>query len=456
MPGPYLSQNDTIMWMVEADPLLRSTIMGVVVLDGAPDWCRLQQRMDRVTHQVPALREKVVPVPLHPTTLQWVHDHDFDLDYHLRRIRLPELSTQQDLLDWARTQAMSGFDSARPLWEFTLVEGLPENRAALVMKAHHVVTDGIGAVQLAAHLYDFEPEAPAHEPVQPTAARRTSSLDMLREVVAHDVGGVVDFARHQLGSVVPNLLDAVRHPQRAASEIVETARSVGRLVAPTTTPKSQVMVGRMLASNFRTLEVPMSDLRAASKVAGGRLNDGFLAGITAGLHRYHAQHGHDVHELRVAMPISQREAGHHEGGNHVSVMRFVVPVDSPSPEHRIVAMHDVVETVRAERSLDHTETIAGFLNLMPKGVIGAMLKGVDFLASNVPGVPVPMWLVGQKVERFYPFGPTAGSAVNVTLMSYDGTCCIGINTDNAAVPDPDLFVRCLHDGFAEVCAIAAA
>ena len=122
--GAYLSQNDTIMWMVEADPLLRSTIMGVVVLDGAPDWSRLQDRMSRVTHQVPALREKVVPVPLHPTKLQWVHDHDFELAYHLRRIRLPEHSTQQDLLDWARTQAMGGFDSARPLWEFTVVEGL--------------------------------------------------------------------------------------------------------------------------------------------------------------------------------------------------------------------------------------------------------------------------------------------------------------------------------------------
>ncbi len=455
MPGSYLSQNDTIMWMVEADPLLRSTILGVVVLDGPPDWHRLQQRMEQVTHHVPALREKVVSAPLHRTTLQWVHDHDFDLHYHLRHIRLPEGSTMQDLLDWARTQAMSGFDSARPLWEFTVVEGLPDDRAALVMKAHHVVTDGIGAVQLAAHLYDFEPDPPAHEPVQPTAVRRTGSLHMLRDVVAHDVAGAVDFARHQLGSVVPNLLDVVRHPQRTATEVVETARSVGRILAPTTTPKSSVMVGRMLSSNYRTLEVPMADLRTASKAAGGRLNDGFLAGITAGLHHYHAQHGHDIHELRVAMPISQREAAHHEGGNHVSVMRFVLPVDSPTPEHRIEAMRAVVEGVRAERSLEHTETIAGFLNLMPKGVVGAMLKGVDFLASNVPGVPMPMWLVGRKVQRFFPFGPTAGSAVNVTLMSYDGTCCIGVNSDAAAVPDPDVLVQCLRSGFAEICAVAA-
>lgn len=453
---PYLSQNDTIMWMVESDPLLRSTILGVVVLAATPDFERIRQRMERVTHQVPALREKVVPVPLHPTTLQWVRDHDFDLRYHLRHIQLPAGSSLQALLDWARTEAMSGFDSARPLWEFTLVEGLDGGRAAFVMKAHHVVTDGIGAVQLAAHLFDFEPEpAPGESPIHEPAPR-ISSVDQLRDVVLHDVAGALDFARHQLGSVVPNLLHAVRHPDHAVGEVVETARSIGRLLAPATTPKSPVMVGRMLSSDFRVLEVPLPALHRAAKAAGGRLNDAFLAGITAGLHRYHAHHGHDVHELRVAMPVSLRADDDPAGGNHVSVMRFVLPVDTPHVADRITAMHEVVDGIRQERSLQHTEAVAGFLNLMPRGVIGAMLKGVDFLASNVPGVPVPMWLEGAAVERFFPFGPTAGSAVNVTLMSYHGVCCMGVNSDAAAVPDPDVLLDCLRAGFDEVCALAAA
>ncbi|MEQ1699411.1 MAG: wax ester/triacylglycerol synthase domain-containing protein [Ilumatobacteraceae bacterium] len=452
---PYLSQNDTIMWMVESDPLLRSTIMGVVVLDGPPDWQRLHERVAEVSTQVPALRAKVVPVPLHPTTLRWVDDPDFDLDYHLRRIRLPEGSELQDLLDWARTAAMGGFDSARPLWEFTLVEGVGDG-AALVMKAHHVVTDGIGAVQLAAHLFDFE-ETPAARPAPHASddAHRASSLGLLRDVLLHDVEGAVDFARHQLVSAVPNLLHAVRHPQAAARDVLTTARSVGRLIAPATTPKSSLMVGRMTASHYRQVEVPMADLRAAAKAAGGRLNDAFLAGITAGLHRYHEHHGAEVETLRVAMPISQRGEGDSEGGNHVSVMRFTLPVKVDSPAARIGAMHEAVESVRAEKSLDHTETIAGFLNLMPRGVIGAMLKGVDFLASNVPGVPVPMWLEGRRVLRFFPFGPTAGSAVNITLMSYDGVCCIGVNMDAAAIRDPDTLVGCLHDGFADVCAVSS-
>jgi len=453
--SPYLSQNDTIMWMVEADPLLRSTILGVIVLEAAPDWERLRARMELVSHQVPALREKVVPVPLHPTTLQWVHDHDFDLSYHLRRIRLAEGSGLQDLLDWARTQSMGGFDSARPLWEFTLVDGLDDGRAALVLKAHHVVTDGIGAVQLAAHLFDFEPDPTGSTPAAHTAAPHVTSLSQLRDVVAHDVAGAVDFARHQLASVVPNLLHAVRQPQAAVTEVVETTKSIGRFLWPATTPKSSVMVGRMLSSNFRVLEVPMLDLHDAAKTHGGHLNDAFLAGITAGLHRYHALHGHDVRELRVAMPISQRSQEHTEGGNHVSVTRFVLPVDVTDAGERIVAMRRAVEAIRAERALHHTEAIAGFLNMMPRGVIGAMLKGVDFLASNVPGVPVPMWLEGQRVERFFPFGPTAGSALNVTLMSYNGTCCMGVNSDTAAIPDPDALLDCLRDGFAEVCTVAA-
>lgn len=450
----YLSQNDTIMWMVEADPLLRSTITGVVMLDGAPDWARLRERVERVTHEIPALREKVAPVPLHPSTLHWVFDHEFDLGYHLRHIRLPDGATEQHLLDWARTTTMGGFDAARPLWEFTLVEGLPEDRAAFVMKAHHVVTDGVGAVQLAAHLFDFEPDAPRREPLDPSPVPHRSTAGVLRDVVLHDLEGAVDFTRHQVASALPILLHLARHPQQVAMEVVETARSVGRFLAPTMTPKSPVMVGRMMAGSFRSLEVPMPALHAAAKAADGRLNDAFLAGITAGLHGYHLRHGHDVHELRVAMPISQRGAEHAEGGNHITVTRFALPVDVEDPRERIGAMHRVVEDVRGERALGHTEAIAGFLNLMPKGVVGAMLKGVDFLASNVPGVPFPMWLQGRRVERFFPFGPTVGSAVNVTLMSYDGVCCIGVNSDDAAIPDPDELLACLRSGFAQICATA--
>ena len=136
----YLSQTDTLMWMVEADPLLRSTILGVVLLEAAPDWQRLHHRIEEVTHQVPALREKVTPVPLHPTLLRWEPDPAFDLNYHLRRISLPPGSGVPELLDWARSTYAGGFDSSRPLWEFTLVEGVshdghPDGAAMILQRS---------------------------------------------------------------------------------------------------------------------------------------------------------------------------------------------------------------------------------------------------------------------------------------------------------------------------------
>lgn len=460
----YLSQNDTIMWMVEADPLLRSTIVGVVVLDRAPTWSDVVHRMEHVVHHVPVLREKVVPVPLHPTTLRWVEDPDFDLSYHLRRVRLPGHPGDQRLYDFARTIAMSSFDRARPLWEFTLVEGLRGGKAGFIMKAHHVVTDGIGAVQLSAHLFDFAagalpPPAPstaivANSPHAPAA--HVGPLELWRDVIEHDIDGFVHLARRQVGSVIPSLLHAISHPQDTMAEVLETARSIGRTVAPTFDLLSPVMTDRKLVSHFRSVDVPLDRLHDAAHEAGGTLNDGFLAGITGGLRRYHEYHGSTVDELRVAMPISTREGADAIGGNHVTVLRFKVPVGIADPAARIAALHAVAGTKRAERSLPHTEAIAGVLNTMPRGVLGSMLKRIDFLASNVPGVATPMYLAGAEVERFYPFGPTAGSAVNVTLMSYCDTCCLGVNTDAAAIPDPDRFRTCLVEGFDEVLALAPA
>ena len=77
------------------------------------------------------------------------------------------------------------------------------------------------------------------------------------------------------------------------------------------------------------------------------------------------------------------------------------------PSSQIQDLHQVGERIQAERSIPHTDSIASVLNLMPSGVLGTMMKRMDFLASNVPGVNIPMYLVGSKVLQFYPFGPTA-------------------------------------------------
>ena len=110
--------------------------------------------------------------------------------------------------------------------------------------------------------------------------------------------------------------------------------------------------------------------------------------------------------------------------------------------------------MKTDRSLPFTNVLAGTLNLLPRGYVGGMLKHIDFLASNVPGIPIPLYLAGAEVDAFYAFGPTIGAALNITLMSYCGTCFVGINIDTGAVPDPDVLMGCLQSGFDEVLAIA--
>jgi diacylglycerol O-acyltransferase len=345
---------------------------------------------------------------------------------------------------------MEGFDRRHPLWDFTLVEGLEGGRALWIMKAHHVLTDGIGSVQLAVHLFDVDPE---HEPVlqhEIPAPEPHDTADLLLDVIEHDVEGAVGLARASLGSVVPGMLRAARHPTHAVSETVKVARSIGRMVKPVADSLSPLMRDRQPASEFRALEVDQDGLAAAARRHGATINDAFLAGITGGMRRYHEVHELEVGRLRVAMPVSLRTDDHEAGGNHVTVMRFIVPVDVTDAGFRMRASHSQVAAIRAEPAIGYTELIAGALSALPTSVIGTMLKRIDFLASNVPGVPVPLHLVGVPVLAFYPFGPTVGSAVNITLMSYAGTCCIGVNTDEAAIPDPDVFLECLAEGFAEV------
>jgi len=452
----HLSNTDALMWFVEEDPLLRSTIVGVFVLDSTPDWGKVNHRIERVTHQLPMLRHRIVVSAVNPGHLRWEPVEDLDLGYHLRHIQLPEGAGIDDVLEFARTTAAAGFDKSRPLWEYNVLDGLEGGRAALVTKMHHVLTDGVGSIQIAARVFDFEPHPAPRPEVEPFLPHPTP-LDPVSRFVGdllEEFDTTTQLVAHQFTTTLPNLVKASFNPAKLLRDSVEVVKSVGRTVAPTLTTYSPIMTARGRTNSFHVLDLPLADLRHAAHAAHGTLNDAFLAGITGGIRRYHEHHGVSTELLRVAMPISLREDDHAEGGNHVTVLRFTVPAPIVDAAERIRAMGEVAHRQREEASLPFTDRLAGVLNLLPTSLIGAMMKHVDFLASNVPGTPIPMYLEGAKVEQFFPFGPTAGAAVNVTLMSYCGRVCIGLNCDRQAIPDVEEFMRCMTEGFDEVLALA--
>jgi diacylglycerol O-acyltransferase / wax synthase len=131
-----------------------------------------------------------------------------------------------------------------------------------------------------------------------------------------------------------------------------------------------------------------------------------------------------------------------------------VPIDVDDPIKRMNAIRELVERQRNEPALSLTDPIAGVLNRLPTtattSIFGAMLKGIDFVTSNVPGAPLTVFLATGKVEAHFAFGPMTGAAANITLLSYVDDVNLGINTDPAAIPDPAVFVDCLRDSFGEI------
>jgi WS/DGAT/MGAT family acyltransferase len=215
------------------------------------------------------------------------------------------------------------------------------------------------------------------------------------------------------------------------------------------------MTGRSLSVQFDVLTAPLEETKRAAKSVGGKLNDAFLAAVAGGLRRYHERHGHPVDALRTTMPINIRVAGTEAlAGNQFVPARFIVPVGIEDPRQRMEAIRELVSRARSEPALPFTDTIAGVLNRLPTTVVtqlfGGMLKGVDFVTSNVPGAPVPVYLAGAKMEAHIAFAPLSGAAANITLVSYVDELHIGVNTDAAAIPDHDVFVECLQEGFDEI------
>ena len=125
-----------------------------------------------------------------------------------------------------------------------------------------------------------------------------------------------------------------------------------------------------------------------------------------------------------------------------------------------MSLGELAREWRSEPALPLSDAIAGVLGRLPvaasTSIFGAMLKGIDFVATNVPGLRAPAYLAGAEVLREYAFAPPSGAAFSVALLSHGDQCCIGINADVAAVPDPELLTACLREGFEEVVAVGEA
>jgi len=439
------------MWTVERDPILRSSFLSLTLLEGSPDFDRFRQRMAAAVETLPRLRQRVRGgSPLQLSWPEWVDDGSFDLDYHVRRVALPKPGSIDQLLDLCAVEAQENFDLARPLWTIWIVEGVRGGRSALLSKMHHTITDGVGGVRLSAQFIDIEANAPDPEPEPATAPRAGDDRGAAatagdssagRGLVPEPVRILTRTAR----AASKTARAAVRHP----GDAVEMARSLVRQALVTESARSPLWAGkRSLSRHFEVFSFDLDLAKKAAHALGGTLNDLYVTAVSGGVGAYHRAMGADVDELRMSMPVNTRQ-DKSAGGNSFAPVRVLVPVGIEDPKERFEATRERLSSVRSERALNAADGLAGVLTGLPAPLLVRLarqqIETVDFATSNVRGAPFDLYVAGARILANHPFGPTAGTAFNATVLSYKGSMDVGINCDTAAVADPRLLRRCIED-----------
>ncbi len=443
-----MSDAEGLMWRLEKDPHLASTFATVSILDRPPDFDRLRRRMERAAIVVPRLRQSVRASPGNIAPPTWVPDSDFDIDRHVRRIALPPPGDDRTLFDLATLITADPFDRSRPLWEFTVVEGLSGGRAALIQKMHHTIADGESGVQLALEYMDFERDAPA--PPMPDS----DEIDAADENGAGDATELIrdlltGALRLPLG-IVREVRDLLADPTQiadATSAAAETVRGIVGQLGDTDHARSPLWTQRSLGRHLEVGSAPFRPTKSAAASLGGTLNTAFMTIATEAVSRYHAELGAPVDHLRASMAISTRNES--SGANAFSLVRLLVPTGDLDIDERFRLIQTATDDAVAGSSAASLDSLATLASTLPTSVICRLARQqaqtVDFATSNVKGSPVEVYVSGAQITDNFALGPLSGVAFNLTMLSYRGNLDMGINTDRAAVTEPGMLARFISE-----------
>lgn len=456
-----MSDVEALMWNLEKDPHLAATVANLTLLDRSPDRDRLRARMAHAVAVVARLRQRVVPALGRLAPPEWREDPDFDLDRHLRWMALPAPGDDPALRALVAALVQQPFDRTRPLWEFTVIEGLPDGRAAMLLKLHHSITDGEGGLRMSEQFLDLERDAAApmarHGPEAPTPSAPPSLVGTTVDTLTHNLRRGAGIAQRAAAGAVGTLTRPDRLVAAGAGG-VDLVRSAARQALVVDRARSPLWTERSLRREVHLLQMPFRPAKEAARTLKVSLNDLIVAAAAGAAGALHRAAGTPVDELRVSMPVSTRQDGS-VGGNAFAPARVLVPVGIEDPVVRVRAIHDRLAAAKAERAIGAAEAVAGLANLLPTSLLVRVarqqVETVDFTVSNVRGAPFPVYLAGARMEANHPIGPVAGTAWNLTVMSYDGHLDFGLHVDRAAVTDPAALAAAVADELAQLVEEAA-
>ena len=433
---------EALMWRLERfDRRMAATMSLVVTLDGPVPADGLIDRLSAMCEAVPRLADRVRESPLGLAPPAWERDPLFSIENHVGTMEGPVWEVAAEVVGMR-------FPSGRPPWLAVVASSCPNT---VILHLHHSYTDGLGGVRLLAELFDLSPDGSGSARSRPSIgpAAPPPSASLVGEITG-EVGRAVQMWSRAVPWAARTLDRARSHP----AQLLDDARSAFTALQAQATaaagPASPVLLGRSSEMFLAPLDLDLGAVRATGRRLGVTINDVFLAGLLDGLARYHAKHGSVAPSLRMALPISSRSS---TVEMHNQVFGTVVrgPLGPLDFDERARLIHEMVAQGRDQPWAGIVEELASGAVRVPgilRFVAGAM-GGMDVLASNVVGPPVPMWLAGVPIRSMTPIGPRSGAALNVTLLSYCGTASLGINIDPAAVSDPEVLLDCLAAGCEE-------
>jgi WS/DGAT/MGAT family acyltransferase len=451
-----MQPTDALFWYAgEAVPELRPLVAGLLLLDRVPEPARLRASMQRWMARLPRLRQRVVEAPLHIGLPEWEDDPYFDLEYHARQIMLPPPGKPRQLLDFVGAAFATPLDPLRPLWEAYAIEGLEGGRAACFFKVHHAVMDGVGSVAGFEALTQAHRNEVIHVPRAPASRAPRSASQQARRLLAELARQAVDGGAAAAAAMIHTVL----HPWSAGAEAVRAAHGINGMLrdltaAPLHDPLADPSTGVGRRLDAMTLELPR--LRGIKESLGVTLNDLVLTALSGAVGRYHDQRGVHVEALHCMVPINLREPHERAAlGNRVGMCNVALPVGERDPLRRLERLRAQTGAAKRDRRGALFPALFGVVAFTPAVVYRVLARTIteriNLICTNVPGPTTDRYLAGAKIEAMYPFAPVAmGAPLSVALMSYGDVLGVGIDTDPAAIPDPERLTRYFSDAVNEL------
>lgn len=439
----------------DEDPTTTMAIASAAIFEGpAPEQSEVLEHLAGRIPLVPQFRQRVRRVPLDLGTPIWEDVADTDLDWHIRRTALPAPGGPDELHRLMGRIMSARMDRTRPLWEYWVVEGLPEGRWALVQKVHHCVVDGVSGTSLYEVMFDATPEPgpPAPDTWEPEPPADTVALTAraVRDLAWAPLRGLANVARSTVSS-----------PSKVAGQVRQTAQGAAALAASLRPVSDTSLTGHISRQRrYTSTVVQMAQVKAIRREHGVTVNDVALTAITGGFRALLAARGEPPrpHSVRTLVPVNVRAPGE-EGipDNRVSLMLPFLPVEIDDPVEQLHAVRTRIAEALAAKEPDAGSTLteaAAYEPYLPVA-LGVRLafrfpqRQLVTVTTNVPGPRHPIYALGRRCVRIIPYVPIADRMrVGVAIFSYDGELAFGITGDFDATPDLEVFARGIEESVA--------